>query len=271
MRRLIPDEIPDDRAFLYATELTHDRTRDRWTLRIDPDSCFAGPAGEMEIEAIRTASLDRTESADTIQYTGRILFSAGVVLVFDGKLVLLRRGDRAPVDPGKWTSPAGRCEEPPLDTALKEFYEELVIRYGTDGRPVFVTAGDASARFTDVYASSLATTDGSETKDDWLTLPGITLETVRDHYTTIRTEYGDETFSSEMLAYFNEASNTFELRLAIAVETPPELETTAFTFYDAEFDRQIDRFGPEELEAKRNAGELVPTDEYLVANLTLLS
>lgn len=272
MRRLVPDSIPDDRAFLYATELTHDRARNEWTLRIDPDACLAGPAGETAVETIRNAPLERTEdeTGETVRYTGRILFSAGVVLVLDGKQVLLRRGDHAPTAPGKWTSPAGRCDGPPWDTALKEFYEELVILIGDD-RPLFVTVGDASEHFRDVYASSLAATGWAGPPADWRSLPATTIAAAGDHYETIRTEYGVETFESEMLAYFDDASNTLELRLALAVEMPPDLPLETFTFRDPEFGREIRRFGPAALEAKRAAGALVPTDAYLVATLDLLS
>ncbi len=45
----------------------------------------------------------------------------------NSKLVLLRRDEQAPTDPGCLTGPAGRCGEPPSSTTVNETNEELII------------------------------------------------------------------------------------------------------------------------------------------------
>lgn len=266
MHRLVPEEIGDDRAFLYATGITYDAAEDRWTIRIDPESHLAGPEGDVDIETLRNATLQREQSGTKTRYIGKILFSAGVALRLDGNGVLLRRGENAETDPGKWTSPAGRCDHPPLETALKEFYEELVVLDGKTRQPVFITVDGPSGEFESVYRSSLSAAGIETDPEEWVRFEGVTPEGIREEYATVVTEYGDERFESDMLAYFNEAANTLELRLAVSVETPPETDASTLHFEDVEFDRDIARFSREELETLRAAGELVATDSYLVSN-----
>lgn len=257
---MIPDEYGNDEAFLFATEIEHEISRNMWTIRVDPDSCLVGPAVDHDIKTIRDSNHDSTKTATGSRYNGRLLFSAGVVLLLNGQLVLLRRGANAPSDPGKWQSPAGRCDGPPGETALSELYEELVVLEG--GCPVFVTHGERSKSFEPTYESALRRINHYVEPSKWNRYLGKRPLPAKDLFATVKLEYGAQSYTDKMVAFFDEDTSTLELRYVLETEvaTPSTLKCV-----DSEFGRTVEMFAPSTVGKMNN--KLVPTDAYLADTL----
>lgn len=263
MTRLVPDQYDDDTVFLYASRVVHDRDRDRWELHVDPDDCLAGAVGP-SIQGLQDVSPSVEVDGRCRVYDGPMLFSAGVIFIVGDQHVLLRRGEKAPTDPGKWTSPAGRCEHDPGTTALEEFYEELVIT--ARERPVFVTRNeDRSTSHVETYETTLVRVGIDASREAWHRLDGSVPELFRGHLSTIVTHYGDRVFTDEMLAYYAADVNTLELRFVLQVNPPSDL-TSELSFHDGEFDRTVDLFDRETLRSMPTS-KLVPTDAYLASEV----
>lgn len=261
---MIPDKYGDDRAFLFATEIEHHPAAERWHIRVDPDDRLVGPAVDLDVETLQ-ASKPRWIDTDTgYAYRGRILFSAGVVLVVNGQIVLLKRDSAAPSDPGQWQSPAGRCEEQPGVTGFRELYEEIAIAEGD--RPVFIepTADDCSASFEGVYKETLRRCGFETSPDELVRYPGTVPAAARNQTATVITEYDSERYTCDMLAFFDEERSTLECRHPVAIEVD---DPTALEFTDGEFDRVVRRFPPEDVISMAADGDLVPTDTHLAQTL----
>lgn len=253
---MIPDRFGNDEAFLFATEIEHDKSRNVWTIRVDPDCCLVGPAVDRDIKTLRTSHHDLTETSTGEQYSGRLLFSAGVVLLLNGKLVLLRRGPNAPSDPEKWQSPAGRCDGLPSETALSELYEELVV-FEND-HPVFVTYGERSNSLEPSYESALQRVDYYVEPDEWNRYSGTVPAPAKELLATIELEYGTEVYTDEMVAFFDQDASTLELRYVLKTEvaTPSTIKCL-----DSEFGRTVELFEPETVIIMDD--KLVSTQAYL--------
>ena len=254
-----PETGGNDEVFLFATEISHDTATDTWRLEVDPDSSLVGPATDRDVAALRTADCERVATDSGYAYRGRLLFSAGVVVLLNGQLVLLQRDAGAPYDPGRWQSPAGRCDGPPGETALRELYEELLVFEGDT--PVFIEYGDRSADFEKIYQSRLASVGGPTNSEAWARYRGTVPAHIDDAFATVELVYGDTTYTGEMLAVFDEANSTLELRylLASSVADPDSLR-----FLDPEYDRRIDRFTPS---AVAGMADLAPADAALAQRL----
>jgi 8-oxo-dGTP pyrophosphatase MutT (NUDIX family) len=84
--------------------------------------------------------------------------SATVALISNNKLLLLKRGDSAPWNPGRYCLPGGKLEdnETLIDCAVRELYEEtnivlksnqltpLIISYPKYSKTVFVCNSDSN-------------------------------------------------------------------------------------------------------------------------------
>ncbi len=66
-----------------------------------------------------------------------VLVSSGSFLFINNLLVLTQRTKDALYDPEKWTSPAGRCDLSPLNTAYAETVEEIAIYDDTGSLHIF--------------------------------------------------------------------------------------------------------------------------------------
>lgn len=257
---MIPDGYGNDEAFLFATEIGHDPTADVWRIVVDPDESLVGPATDREVSALRAADCERVTTETGYAYRGQLLLSAGVVTLLNGQLVLLQRDADAPSDPGRWQSPAGRCDGPPGETALREFYEELLVFEGDT--PVFIEYGGRSTDYEAVYQSRLESVAGPTDPDAWARYRGTVPEAVADEFATVELVYGDDTYTDEMLAVFDEASSTLELRYLVAagVSAPERLR-----FVDPEYGRRVERFEPAAVAGMTD--ELVPADAALAERL----
>jgi len=253
---MIPDEYGNDEAFLFASEIEHDIPQNRWIVRVNPDCCLVGPAVDRDVECIRNSEHNSTVTGSGKRYNGRLLFSAGVVLLLNGQLVLLRRGPNALTNPEKWQSPAGRCDAPPGKTALSELYEELVVI--EDDQPVFIIYEGLSDSFEQTYEAALRRVDRYVEPAQWSRYSGSVPSQAEDFLAKIDFEYGTQQYSNEMVAFFNEEASTLELRHIIEVDVSnPE----TLRCIDSEYGREVGLFDLDALDDVDD--ELVPTDAHL--------
>jgi hypothetical protein len=261
--RLVPERYDEDTVFAYASKVVHDEAAGQWTLYADPQDCLVGDPVGIPIDAVRAEQPSRTEIGGKTIYEGRILFSAGVIMIVNGQHVLIYRDEDAPTDQDRWTSPAGRGDHDPGTTALKEFYEELAVTEG--GKPAFITVDERSAAFEDTYEATLRTVDQYAPPGEWRRVAGTTPERYRPYLSSVVTEFGDERCTDELLAYYDVTSNTLELRFVVNVDVTPE-RAEAFAFHDGEAGREVKWFTESEL-LDFDSDDLVPTDAYVAREL----
>ncbi|APW99507.1 hypothetical protein CHINAEXTREME_17805 [Halobiforma lacisalsi AJ5] len=257
MTRLVPETYDDDTVFLYASKVVHNTETDTWIVHIDPDNRLAG-VDNTPLEEIRNADPTVTTEGTREIYEGKILFSAGVIFLVNDRIALLQRDEEAPADPGKWTSPAGRCEHDPGTTALKEFYEELVIT--ANERPVFVQWCGCSDEHFETYRNALSELGKNEPINDWQTVRAETPESFRSYFSTVRTKYDGRHFRDDLLTYYDTDANTLEFRFVLRITPSPEF-ASSLTFADGEFNRDIGLFDPKTLQSM-SSDDLVSMDAY---------
>lgn len=264
MPKLVPDEYEADTVFATARRVVYDRIEDRWTLQVNPKSGLVGKPVGTPIEECRENRPSRTVKGSATIFEGPMLFSAGVITLVGGQYVLLYRGSDAPTAPEKWTSPAGRGDHDPGMTALKEFYEELLVL--ENGNPVFIHFDDRSPDFESIYMSALRGAGVTTQPSECHRIDGATPERYRPYLSTVVTEVGDERYTEEMLVYHDESANTLELRFVIEADISTE-RVAQLTFHDGELNREVRRFSPREF---MNLGpeELVSTDAYFASEIT---
>jgi hypothetical protein len=133
---------------------------------------------------------------------GPVLVSSGSFLFINGKLAITRRSTDAKVDPNLWTTPAGRCDRTPLETALKETVEEIKI-YDEEGNWLIPAPAApflaSSHRFT-----TFPTIENHKNKN----FP-IKLHVVNCYLD------GQCIASGRMWFYYSQSVNTLELRLPL--------------------------------------------------------
>jgi len=263
------DRIPPERAdelFLYATRVTHDRHRGRWTVEVDPENCLTGYADEVDeaapLEELTTTAPTTTKSEEKTTYAGRIPFSAGVIVLVGDAFVLLRRDEAAPVDPLMWTSPAGRCDARPRTTALRELAEELLVR--ADGRAAVLTPPEAGDEAADAYRETLRRNGIHSPRDRWVELPMTVPDEYADALVPVETQYDDDSFVDDFWVYYDETNSTLELRKVYRLDTPDDVDTV--TFADGEYDRTTSVVSRRELFAVDD-DDLVPANRAFRAEL----
>ncbi|GAA1069304.1 hypothetical protein GCM10009647_091480 [Streptomyces sanglieri] len=262
MTRLVPETYASDTVFLYASKVVHDLETDRWTLYIDPENCLAGE-DTTDVETLRNESPTISEEGSQRIFEGRMLFSSGIVFLVNDRFTLLQRDEAAPSDPGRWTSPAGRCEHDPATTALEEFYEELVAT--TDERPMFVRWDGRSGEYVETYQSTLSKLGNDTPADKWRSIRATVPNPFRQFFSTVVTQYGEREFRDELLTYYDEDANTLEFRFVLRISPSSELESQ-LTFTDGEFNRDVDLFTLEEVQSM-SSENLVPTDAYIAREI----
>jgi len=258
MTRLVPATYPSDTAYIYASKVVHDVEVDIWTVHICADNFLAG-AYNVPLETIQNESPAISEVGDRRIYEGRILLSSGVIFIVNDRFILIQRDERAPSDPGKWTSPAGRCEHDPGTTAIKEFYEELVVMTGEE--PVFCRWDGRSNDFEETYQNTLAQLGNDISTDEWRSIEATMPNSFQEYFSTVITYHGGSKFCDELLTYYDEDSNTLEFRFVLRITPSSKLESQ-LRFADGELNRDVELFTVEEVKSM-NSGYLTPTDSYI--------
>lgn len=197
-----------------------------------------------ELEVIPVSQL--SSLPDTIPWnTGEkpVLVSSGSFLWINGKLLITQRTADTKYDPLAWTAPAGRCDDTPLRTALKETIEEIHVQSVESGR---LWMPDLSREVvpegTDVnfYSTMIA-------------FP----KNLRARLIKSRTWVDDELIEESMLwMMFSEKSNTIEFRLPLIATIDEDLFYT-----NPEYHTDVQAVMLKELEGM----QLVPAVHHLLS------
>jgi hypothetical protein len=260
MNHFIADAL-DDKVFFYARKV--DQGPDmNWDIHVDPNACLVSME-DMDnalptVETLRQGALNKQIVRNGIFYKGQVLFSGGVVLTINEKFLLLLRDAQAPVDPLKWTSPAGRCDREPLFTSLKEFYEEVIIFDRISGHPVFVSFPEKTycRASKGIYSRTLKRKGFDQREAQWTVVNARADNKYIEHLRTVQTFFGSgqesgpsvdgEVFKARFFTFFDEIANTLELRLLASLSVPSEMETR-LAFRDGEYERSVRLFSIEDL------------------------
>lgn len=272
MNRFIPDNL-NDQVFFYARKIVKQRGS-HWTIYVDPNNCLVSLSDREEriptVDELRQAVLRKSQSLDQVSYVGKVLFSGGVFLIINNKILMLFRDEKAPIDPLKWTSPAGRCDREPLFTSFKEFYEEVIIFDRISGNPIFVAFPFESYSETlkEIYCKTLTRKGFDHKVQQWVVIQANAGGRLNGHLHEVQTYFGsDETssgsneiFREKFFTYFDEKENTFEMRLVASISIPSEMEAR-IAFRDGEYERSVRLFSQEDLMLLEQSS-LVSTIEY---------
>ena len=231
--------------------------------------------GMPSIDELRMANLREKTVGDQVIYEGKVLFSGGVILAVNDRILMLLRDRDAPVDPLKWTSPAGRCDREPLFASIKEFYEEVVIIDRKSGAPVFVTfsEGQIYAReMQAVYAKTLRGKGFKDRAETWDFAPArsgdrykLDMDVVCTHFER-NTNPGEnlvgESFKGRFFTCFNKGDNTLELRLIASVCFPFEVDDRLLFLDGEKYGRIVRLFSEQDLLNLENTSLVYTMDHF---------
>jgi len=132
--RLLSGRVPhqyDDKVFWFANKIAI--RAGVLELHVDNRTCVTAFRGTCEL--LDVLCVDELAAlkpvVDWENGFGPVLVSSGVFLFINDCLTVTQRSMDTPVDPGLWTSQAGRCDRSPLQTALKECVEEISLFDGS--------------------------------------------------------------------------------------------------------------------------------------------
>ncbi|MCL4537563.1 MAG: NUDIX hydrolase [Nitrospirae bacterium] len=264
----------NDKVFFYCNELRHDQNEKAWEIYVNPEDCLVALDEEVKkidksLEKLPTVIELRKQKPqgfkkdNTISYKGNILFSSGVILIINGKILMLQRSKNT-IDPEKWTSPAGRCDLDPELTGLKEFYEELILINKKERKPIFVKIGSDYLAIKKIYKNTLEKKkelgDIDISEDNWFQLEAETSTEYRSLLESVTTKFGSTLFKGKFLAYLDEENNTLELRILAELKVDErELENMEFLNGEREYPCRL--FSLDEFVKMDNA-KLVPAIIY---------
>lgn len=274
MNQFIPHHL-DDMVYFYARRIVKEHGSN-WIIYVAPNACLVNLRdrgdGLPTVEDLRQGVLQTKVGQDKAIFEGRVLFSGGIILTINGKILMLFRDKEAPVAPLKWTSPAGRCDREPLLTALKEFYEEVILFDKISGKPVFVSF-ENEAYFEEVkkiYSRTLKRKGFMQPVEEWIFFHADVGGKFGYHLQEVRTYFGfdeesggssgEEVFTGKFFTFFDEEGNTLEMQFLASIMVPPEIEAR-MAFCDGEFERTVRLFTEQEF-MLMDESSLVPTMVY---------
>lgn len=258
MNSAIPHSL-DDTVFFYATKVENagDST---WSVDVNQTDCLVNMAANTDglpsVNELRKDRVLKKAENGRVVYEGKILFSSGIILTVNSKILMLFRDDKAPVEPLKWTCPAGRCDKEPFLTALKEFYEEVILFDGVTGQPVFVNFPEHHyfEQAQEIYRLTLAGKGFMQPIEEWIFIDAdfernssSLLRLVRTYFTAgeISRDGTHEVYADRFFPFMDEENNTLELRLLASVSIPDKTEAQ-LTFCDGEYERTVKLFTNED-------------------------
>lgn len=142
-----------------------------------------------------------------------VLVSSGSFLWINGKLLVTQRTADTKYDPLAWTAPAGRCDDTPFRTALKETIEEIHIKSAeSDKLWMPDVAKTVIPEGTDVnfYSTTIAFPDK-----------------INGKHINVKTFIDEKLIEESMLwMMFSEKSNTIEFRVPLIATIDGNLHYT---------------------------------------------
>jgi hypothetical protein len=274
MNHFIPPHM-DDTVYFYARKIVR-RLPSNWYIHVAPAACRVSMKNQGEgfptVEDLRQNVPQRITEPGKVIYEGRVLFSGGIILTINDKILMLQRDRDAPVDPLKWTSPAGRCDREPLLTALKEFYEEVILFDKVLGKPIFVTFGNVAyfEQLKEIYGETVKRKGFEYPSNEWIFVYADVESKDEAYLQEVQTCFGpDETsdtfseqevFTGRFFTFFDEEGNTLEMRLLASLLIAAETEAN-MAFRDGEYERTVKLFTKEEFMFMKESA-LVRTISY---------
>lgn len=198
----VPPEF-NDKVFWFASRVQMSENILRIEIQNESGlTAFRPLCEQLDITCIDTLAELRPK-VDWNNGFGPVLVSSGSFLFINNKLAVTRRDAKAKFDPNLWTTPAGRCDRTPLETALKETIEEIHI-YDESGNWMI----PESATYLITKGQKYKTYPARET-DKNHSIKTVEVQCILD---------GKLIESSRMWSYYNLDVNTLELRLLLYAE-----------------------------------------------------
>jgi 8-oxo-dGTP pyrophosphatase MutT (NUDIX family) len=170
-----------------------------------------------------------------------VLVSSGSFLWINEKLIVTQRTSNTKYDPSAWTSPAGRCDDTPYRTAIKETIEEISIE-SLESQKRWLP--EIASRVTTIESNHLTYQTETKFPPNW-GLCDRQLTTVRMFIDNVLVE------ESKLWMMFSEQFNTFEFRLPICATLKGDLQ-----FSNPEFQTSVKALGLKELRGLKNVPAL---------------
>lgn len=190
-----PDQY-NDKVFWYASSVSYEK--ECIIISIDSENIVSNSSVCKELNCLTISDLmggDATKSG--------YLVSSGVFLWINKKFIITQRTLDAVFDPGKWTSPAGRCDRTPYETAFKELVEEVSIFSNRDNKPYI-----PNKKFINYDKYQCHRYDVDENTHEIINLPFVVVKTFLN---------GALIEKKSMYFFMNKSNNTVELRLPVSI------------------------------------------------------
>lgn len=204
VQSLLNGDLPSDyrdKVFWYAEKVTQIDSVINIYIYNDNLVTFDSYAKELNIRPI---SQFTSASQEILWNLGekQILVSSGTFLWVNNKLLLTQRTANTKYAPLAWTTPAGRCDDTPLRTGLKETIEEIHIRsMHTD-----------KLWMPEIAKELISNVDEVLLYDATIDFPVI----ANNKLTKVKTWLENELIEEAMLWYFyDKKANTLEFRLPL--------------------------------------------------------
>lgn len=249
VKSILKNQLPthlQDKVFLYAEKVIHKANTINLYIKNENVIAFDSYAKTLGVHSIQElASLSPTLSWDTGEKP--VLVSSGSFLWINEKLLITQRTSDTKYDPLAWTTPAGRCDDTPLRTALKETIEEIHI-HSEDNKDKLWMPERAKNLIPDsidvsLYPSTIKFPPSFQSK-----------------LTKVKTWLDDKLIEETQLWYlYNESSNTLEFRIPLTASI-----TGCLTYTNPEFHTQTLAVNFRELKHMK----VVPAVEQLLREIT---
>jgi len=190
----------EDRYFWIVDRIADDGTT--ITLSVTPDRVATFDDLPDHPNAVKISHLREMGQQNHGRGNNKILVSSGSILEFENRYLVTKRSEDASIDPGLWTTPAGRCDYTPATTAIRESIEEIELTSQKEEEAMF--------HYPYLFANQLV---GSKKTIKYFEAEEKALGKSRLVRTILDGECIEE---AEMWAWYDRSCNTLELRLLLS-------------------------------------------------------
>ena len=218
LNKMLPKQF-NDKIFWFANKAVQDF--DCINLYVNNENLVAFDKIATELGITPISQLSNTlVSAPWNEGKKQVLVSSGTFLWINNEIIVTQRDINTKYDPLAWTTPAGRCDDTPFRTALKETVEEIKV--------VSLSSGEC-------FIPSIAS-EFNHDDDDVIYYPVKTAfpEEINQPLYTVKMWFENELIEEEKLwLFYDEKVNTIEFRLPLLA-----IINSALSFSNPEFDTQ---------------------------------